>query len=186
MTQPTEKRTWRNISPVWWLILLGLAVLIVRGPGFLGEIKDGASAQNDRGVMYDKGRGVPQNYEKAFELFTKSAEQGHAIAQYNLGVMYLHGKGVPQNDQSAAHWFKKSAKQGKRDGQYSLGLMYGTGRGVSLNYKKAYMWLNLAVYKRHSEAQKDRDTVAKKLSSQDLIEAQKMTKRCLDSGYKNC
>ena len=54
------------------------------------------------------------------------------------------------------------------------------------NYKKAYMWFNLAIHNGYSDEQKTRDTVAKKLSSQDLIEAQEMTKRCLDSGYKNC
>ena len=54
------------------------------------------------------------------------------------------------------------------------------------NYKKAYMWFNLASHNGSSEGQKSRDIMAKKLSSQDLIEAQKMTKRCLDSGYENC
>ena len=45
------------------------------------------------------------------------------------------------------------------------------------NYKKAYMWFNLASHNGYSEGQKVRDTVAKKLSSQDLIEAQEMTER---------
>ena len=54
------------------------------------------------------------------------------------------------------------------------------------NYKKAYMWFNLASHNGYSNAQKARDGMAKELSSQDLIEAQEMTERCLDSGYENC
>ena len=59
------------------------------------------------------------------------------------------------------------------------------------NYKKAYMWFNLAIYNGYLDElkardKKARDKAAKKLSSQDLIEAQEMTERCLDSGYENC
>ena len=43
--------------------------------------------------MYVNGRGVPQDYEKAIEWFTKSAVQGFARAQFNLGWMYAKGKG---------------------------------------------------------------------------------------------
>ena len=46
--------------------------------------------------------------------------------------------------------------------------------------------LTLAIHNGYSDEHKDRDTVAKGLSSQDLIEAQEMTERCLDSGYENC
>ena len=64
--------------------------------------------------------------------------------------------------------------------------MCAEGKGLMQNYKKAYMWFNLAIHNGYSDTRKIRDKVAKKLSSQDLIEAQEMTKRCLDSGYKNC
>ena len=46
--------------------------------------------------------------------------------------------------------------------------------------------INTVIHNGYSDEQKARDIVAKKLSSQDLIEAQEMTKRCLDSGYENC
>ncbi|MBQ2481415.1 MAG: SEL1-like repeat protein, partial [Treponema sp.] len=43
-----------------------------------------ADAQYNLGVMYDCGRGVEQDYEKAFEWYTKAAEQGNAYAQNDL------------------------------------------------------------------------------------------------------
>lgn len=35
--------------------------------------------------MYEQGRGVPQDYKKAFELFTLSANQGYSSGHKNLG-----------------------------------------------------------------------------------------------------
>ncbi len=46
-----------------------------------------AHAQFNLGVMYDKGRGVSQDYAEAVKWYRKAAEQGHASAQHNLGVM---------------------------------------------------------------------------------------------------
>ena len=53
-------------------------------------------AQYNLGVMYENGRGVPQDYKEAVKWYTKCAEQGAADAQYNLGVMYANGREVPQ------------------------------------------------------------------------------------------
>jgi TPR repeat protein len=52
-----------------------------------------ADAQNDLGVMYDNGNGVPQDHAEAAKWFRKAAERGLARAQYNLGIMREIGKG---------------------------------------------------------------------------------------------
>jgi TPR repeat protein len=54
-------------------------------------------AQFILGLMYDNGRGVPQDYAMAVKWYRKAAEQGIAKAQFNLGVSYEDGQGVPQN-----------------------------------------------------------------------------------------
>ncbi len=56
-----------------------------------------AKAQFFLGLMYSKGRGVPQDYAEAVGWWHKAAEQGVAEAQYNLGVMYDRGLGVTQD-----------------------------------------------------------------------------------------
>src|SRR6185503_15918788 len=54
-------------------------------------------AQFYLGVMYAKGRGVPQDYQKAVQWYQRSAEQGFAKAMSNLAAMYSRGKGVPKD-----------------------------------------------------------------------------------------
>ena len=46
-----------------------------------------AYAQFDLGVMYDTGRGVPQDAAEAVRWYRLAAAQGDAYAQYDLGVM---------------------------------------------------------------------------------------------------
>ena len=87
MTQPTEKRTWRIRSRLWWLTWLVPAILFVTLGSISAEQGD-AVAQYSLGVVYYSGDSVPQDYEKAFEWFTKSAEQDDARAQNDLGAMY--------------------------------------------------------------------------------------------------
>lgn len=53
--------------------------------------KEYAPAQGQLGYMYIVGEGVSQDYKKAFEWFSKSAEQGNVYAQFYLGNMYYDG-----------------------------------------------------------------------------------------------
>ena len=71
-----------------------------------------AGAQNNLGVMYANGEGVPQNDAEAVKWYRLSAEQGNAMAQYNLGVMYANGEGVPQDYARSYLWFSMAATQG--------------------------------------------------------------------------
>jgi TPR repeat protein len=54
------------------------------------------NAQYNLGVLYDKGRGVSQDYAEAARWYRLAADQEHAWAQYNLGVLYREGHGVPR------------------------------------------------------------------------------------------
>ncbi len=71
----------------------GLALTALREWRPLAE-QGNANAQFFLGVMYDKGRGVPQDDAEAVKWYRKAAEQGVAEAQYNLGLMYDDGQGV--------------------------------------------------------------------------------------------
>ena len=71
-----------------------------------------ARAQNNLGVMYYNGQGVPQDYAEAMKWYRLAAEQGYASAQHNLGVMYNNGNGVPQDYVQAHKWFNLSAASG--------------------------------------------------------------------------
>ena len=68
-----------------------------------------APAQHNLGLMYDEGRGVPQDYTEALKWYRLAAAQGDALAQYHLGLMYAKGYGVPQNHIEAHKWFTLAA-----------------------------------------------------------------------------
>ena len=76
-----------------------------------------ADAQNNLGVMYENGRGVPQDYAEALKWFRLAAEQGYARAQYNLGFMYYNGEGVPQDYVQAHMWWNLAASKGNENGR---------------------------------------------------------------------
>src|ERR1035437_9387422 len=57
-----------------------------------------AAAQCSLGVMYEDGKGMPQDYAQAALWYRKAAEQGDARAQVELGILYRAGYGVPQDD----------------------------------------------------------------------------------------
>ncbi len=90
--------------------LAGLALTALREWRPLAE-QGNANAQFFLGVMYDKGRGVTQDYAKAVKWFRKAAEQGHARAQALLGIAYDMGQGVPQDDVQALKWFYLAASR---------------------------------------------------------------------------
>ena len=64
------------------------------------------------GVMYAKGKGVPEDYQEAVKWCRMAAEQGEAKAQYNLGRMYYEGKGVPEDYVKAYAWMNLAGAQG--------------------------------------------------------------------------
>ena len=70
-----------------------------------------ASAQDDLGLMYADGRGVPRDETEAAGWFRLPADQGQAEAQFNLGRMYANGRGVPQDYVAAYMWFSLAAAQ---------------------------------------------------------------------------
>ncbi len=140
-----------------------------------------ANAQYNLGVMYDKGRGGPQDYAEAVKWYSKAAEQGVAEAQFNLGVMYGQGLGVPEDLAEAVKWYRKAAEQGNAGAQYNLGVMYGKGQGVPQDYVLAHMWFDLAVSKLppgevRDRAVKNRDHVAKRMTPAQISEAQKLAR----------
>ncbi|OPY98206.1 hypothetical protein A5906_33625 [Bradyrhizobium sacchari] len=67
-----------------------------------------AAAQTYLGLMFETGRGVPQNYTEAAMWYRRAAEQGDSRAQYSLGLLYDRGFGVPQDIVEASKWLNLS------------------------------------------------------------------------------
>jgi len=63
-------------------------------------------------LLYDYGRGVPQDYAEAMRWYRKAADQGNAGAQNNIGTLYDNGQGVRQDLPQARAWMQKAAASG--------------------------------------------------------------------------
>ena len=123
-------------------------------------------------IYYD-GSFVSQNYAEAIKWYRKAAEQDFAAAQHRLGVMFDRGEGVPQNYTKAVLWYRKAAEQGVVSAQFDLGNKYAVGKGIPQNYTEAYVWYSLAAASGHQKSLKQRDHFARKLSREEIIEAQR-------------
>ena len=129
----------------------------------------------------------PQNYKTAVKWYRLSAEQGHAGAQFNLGLMYRKGEGVLQDYKTAVKWYKLAAEQGHASAQTNLGTMYDDGQGVLQDYIRAHMWFNIAASSGESKkASKNRDIVAKRMTTSQIETAQELARECVKKNYKGC
>ena len=149
-----------------------------------------AKAQFNLGVMYDEGKGIPQDDAEAVKWYRLAAEAGIAGAQCRLGRMYDFGKGVPQNYTEAMKWYRLAAEAGMENAQINLGEMYANGDGVPHDNHLAYMWFTLATTQGkkpiNTVAEMHRAKVAKHMTPEQIAEAQEMSRRCFAQNYKNC
>jgi TPR repeat protein len=141
-----------------------------------------ARAQYNLGVLYRKGRGVPQDDVQARQWYEKAAAQGQAKAQYNLGTLYLNGGGVPKDYQQALRWFRMAADQGEALAQTKIGIMYDDGQGVPHDFVQAHKWYNLAATNGDKPAAELRDALAKQMTPAQIAEAQQLAREWKPKG----
>jgi TPR repeat protein len=138
-----------------------------------------ARAQSTVGLVYYRGRGVPQDYNEAAKWFRRAADQRDAVAQLYLGLMHSQGLGVPQDYAEAVRWYRLAADQGNPEAQYNLGVFSASGEAWEADNVSAYMWFSLAAAHfpasdtRRDTAVTSRDVVAKQMTRDQIAEAQK-------------
>jgi len=67
------------------------------------------------GILYETGRGVPRNHEKAAHWYKKAVKQGDLLAHNKLGFLYYNGQGVPQDYILSYALFKIANDRGDKD-----------------------------------------------------------------------
>jgi len=142
-------------------------------------------AQNRLGMNYQKGRGVEQNYEKAYFWYKKAADQNDADGQNNVGWFYEKGFGVNKDLNQATRWYKKAAHQGYATAQNNLGRSYQKGHGVQQDYQKAVYWYKKAAESGHRIGQKNMGWMCQQGLGveKDLARAASWYKKAADQGY---
>jgi hypothetical protein len=113
---------------------------------YLRKAADGGLtiAQLGFGLNCLLGLDVAEDHAKAFEWFSKAANQDNAEGYFWLARCYEDGWGVSQNQERTVEFYTKSAKKGYADAQISLGHCYLNGLGVVLNHAKAFEWFSKA------------------------------------------
>lgn len=78
----------------------------------LAELPRQAEGLRELALRHEHGRGVKQDYQKAFRLYCMAADRGDSEAYYALGWMYFNNRGVGQDPAVAAGWFRRAAEAG--------------------------------------------------------------------------
>jgi TPR repeat protein len=152
--------------------------------------KGNVLAQSNLGFMYANGQGVKQDTKEAIKWYSMAAKKHHTPAQISIGQLYIKGQGIPQDFKEAAKWYQMAAEQGDYMGQLNLGVMYINGQGVKQDPLRALMWIDISKAnpncKDNTEPAKAHDFLSKKLTPQQISEAQALTKSCTAKKFKGC
>ena len=105
---------------------------------------DHVMAYYNLGILYDLGKGVSRDREKAVRWYRLAADQGLACAQFNLGQMYFLGEGVDRDPKEALSWYQKAAEQGLPEAQAMLGAIYLEGTVIPRDRNQGLAWLRRA------------------------------------------
>ena len=127
-----------------------------------------------------------KDYETAFEIWHKLAEEGDAIAQNSLGVLFQKGQGVKKNYSESYKWFKKSSEDGYTPAQVSLGYIYDQGMGLKQNKIKAFMWWKIASLHGDNDAKTLLQILLTEMNESEKLLASEKVDKCLNNDFKNC
>ena len=133
-------------------VTIGDYVTALRLLGTLAD-QDNTDAERLLGIMYIKGRGVPQDYALGMRWMRIAADKGLADAQHDVGILYQRGWGVARNEAEAAKWFRLAADQGLLVAQNNLADTYALGIGVPQNFGEAFKWYRIAADQSSSYAE---------------------------------
>ena len=77
------------------------------------------------GALYEKGRGLIQDYELAHEWYLRAAQQGDAVAMSRLGMLFARGRGVDQNLAQAYVWLNLASARGDHGAESERNKLHG-------------------------------------------------------------
>ena len=108
--------------------------------------------QFNLGLLYEKGKGMPVQFDQAAALYRAAAEKGHVQSMVQLAGLYLEGSIGSRDVKQALNWYQKAAEQGDRDALYHLGVLAETGTGLPIDYTKAIQYYQASSGKGQAQA----------------------------------
>lgn len=137
---------------------------------------------------------VNRDFEKAFQLFTREATAGNALAMYDLGKMHADGLGIKVDAEKSTQWYSKAFQafnslettntKHATYLQYRIGKMFDAGLGTQQDYAKASQWYTKAVKAEHKYAEYSLASLYARGNgvAQDLVKAFDLYHRSADQG----
>ena len=101
-------------------------------------------AQGYVAVIYQYGRGVEKNSEKAVYWYERAANSGVIPAMLALGDMYKYGDEIQKNCVKCVHWYESACMLNDTTAMYRLAVMYSSGDCVSIDKNKSNDYLKKA------------------------------------------
>jgi uncharacterized protein len=125
----------------------------------LEELKKAAGAGDANGQfylgeIYDKGRGVPQDFAEAAKWYRAAADQNQVDAQEVLCTRYFFGQAtLPKDPTQAVKYCPGAAKAGKEYAAFLAGYLFERGQGTTADPKKAAEYYKISAEKGNVSAQ---------------------------------
>jgi len=102
-------------------------------------------AQYALGRLYEKGKGVDRDFNKAYDWYQKAAQKNHPDSQYRVAVGLAMGVGIAKNEPEALSWLRKAANNNQKRAQKVLAQAYEEGRlGLKADPVQAKYWYDRA------------------------------------------
>ena len=116
----------------------------------------------------------------ALRDFIPLAARGHDAASYEIAGMYKKGKGFPLVYTRALEWQHNAAENGHKKSRLLIGSWYNNGRRTPKDSIAAYMWYNLAAIGGEKLGNHYRDSMAKRLTQEEIDEGRRRSAAWLD------
>ena len=131
-----------NKYNIRYCLFLSFCFFFIVTVSFAQNSADEDSLKIAKNYLY--GKGVEQNYIKAYKIYFQLAKEGNTYALNALGIMRQNGLGVDKNDTLALKYFFMSAKKGNGKAAYNIGVIYKEGDGFGQNFERAFRWFEVA------------------------------------------
>ena len=137
----------------------------------------GAEAQFLKGLAFEGGKGVLQDYAQAAHWYAQAAEQNHNLAQLNLAMLYGQGQGVERNEAKSLMWLTRAAQLGNAAAQYRLGVhkhlacRKGLVGAVTESRIEALKWVRLSAVQGYRPAESACEFVALGMTREEVAES---------------
>eukprot|EP00956_Cyclotella_meneghiniana_P002730 scaffold3221_cov23-Cyclotella_meneghiniana.AAC.2 len=106
-------------------------------------------AMDHLGSLFTRGiGGLPEDHEKAVELYQRASELGHARAHFHLADAYFEGKGVQVDKKMAIHHYQIAAMMGNVSARCKLAAY----EGLDGNHDRAMRHCMIAARCGHDES----------------------------------